>query len=871
MGVKLAACFVVMAMLMPAMSMASQVGDSDAGSSDMPTVQMGRTGLMPPEIPDSGTVPHEQPQWTSGGLVYIIIQSSLYASIPDSIDLLEYDIEHHRHAPYDVEIMSDSWTTHTQVKTALQNGYSAGMVGAILVGNIPTPWFRMLNPESWGADYWETFPIDLYYMDLDGTWGWGGGGSMADPFNTHTAGTGDLEPEIWVGRLHTGTLPSLGTEAGLIQGYIDRVDDYSLALVTRQDRALVYVDDDWYDYADQWSGDVGLVYDDRTLVKELVDTVKTDFMPRLAQDYEWLSLFAHTGVTYHALKNGAGWDYIDNYEIEAADCQALFYNLFCCGASNYSYDGYIQGYYAFANSGLVALGSAKTGSMLEFDDFYQPMSEGACIGESFKDWFIVNGETGAAEESRAWFYGMNIAGDPTLETGGYDELPEPPTGLTVEHWGPEFDYAATTETRYMRGLAGESSVNGLTAYSLGTANSATLGNWAPGNNMPIHLGMRIWKRSLAGLETEITSGSAVATVSRTATGSGYLAATWTPPAIEMTATDSIVIRVYGDTVYPPTSLRAEFTTEQLGADRLDSGQWTVQYWTRFASVAQGGSDWFWGTATYDNHISGFTHSVITSSRDPHRDNTLNWTASPSSDLAFYNIYRSDAEFGAYGLIDTLPTGICTYCDTDMGQADAVQWWYIVRAQDATGQEEQNTNAVQEPAEPFTYDRSLVGLSAPWVLLSYPIGATGSPGVVLDDSIYGDGMTTWTVAKTWDNLNKRWLTYRPGSTVNTFNNVDNKMGVWLQISSNGGDQMLTIGGQSGYPGTVTITLYTGWNLIGWPSATPMSASLIPFIDRVAEYQSAPPYILDRMPGQVTMSQGNGYWVHVTADCMFTVNP
>lgn len=581
-------------MLVPTVSLASP---GETSSHDLPGVQLGRTGLLPPVVTTSAEPP-ESPRWTSGGLVYIIVQSNLYASIPDSIDLLEYDIEHRRNAPYEVEIMSDSWTTHTQVKTTLQNGYSLGMVGAILVGNIPVAWYKMLNDPSFGEDYWETFPIDLFYMDLDGTWDGGGGGSMGDPYPSHLAGTGDLKPEIWVGRLFVESLSSLGTEQVLIENYIEKVDYYSRGLTTRQDRALVYVDDDWYDWADEWSGNVGLAYPDRTLVKELSKTIKTDYMSRLPQDYEWLSLFSHTGIYYHALKNGAGYDYIYNTEISNSNAQALFYNLYCCGASNYSYSsssGYITGHYVFSDtSGLVALGSAKTGSMLGFQLFYQPLSEGACIGEAFNHWF--NNLNLSGIEAKSWYYGMNIAGDPTLETGGY----EPP---------------------YEIDLAGK-----------------------PANG--------------------------------------------------------------------------------------------------------------------------------------------------------------------------------------------------------------------------------------WSFTSFPVQVSGHIETVLNDAKTGDGGTDWDVAKWFDGTSQRWMSYRKGTTTNTFSTINNQMGIWLHLTQNTGDEMLTLGVSGSFPSAqVQIQLYAGWNMVGYPSQTPATAFAAlagTNADIVSVYTSSTPYIQDRADlGNVTMTDGSAYWVKVPTDCTWDV--
>jgi hypothetical protein len=73
-------------------------------------------------------------------------------------------------------------------------------------------------------------------------------------------------------------------------------------------------------------------------------------------------------------------------------------------------------WYIFQSTyGLVSLGSTKTGSMLCFYDYYEPLGNGATIGEAFLSWCINDIETCAGGESRPWFYGMTLMGDPTLK------------------------------------------------------------------------------------------------------------------------------------------------------------------------------------------------------------------------------------------------------------------------------------------------------------------------------------------------------------------------------------------------------------------------------------------------------------------------
>jgi hypothetical protein len=339
-----------------------------------------------------------------------------------------------------------------------------------------------------------------------------------------------------------------------------------------------------------------------------------------------------------------------------------------------------------------------------------------------------------------------------------------------------------------------------------------------------------------------------------------------------------VIKVYGDTTANPTTLRATFTTGQLGVNQLDAVQWTVQYWTRYAGNPNG-SDWYWGTATYDNHITGFTYTPIVP-RDPKQDNTLNWTASVSTDVDHYNIYRAATQGGTYTLIDSVPYGTNTYIDSMMGNADGTLWWYHVTAVDLATNEGTYTEMQELNVGTFPpYAINLSGKTAnSWVFVSFPSGLSGNIQTLLTDlGTGGDGLTTWTVAK-WYNPQTPadpWKTYRTGGTANDMPTFNNAMGVWLWITANGGDQVLTLSSYAAVPASTVINLWTGWNLVGYPSMTNRLASVtLPGVaDHVGVYSAVSPYVTDYTnKALVTMSNGNAYWVHVTADTTWTVtNP
>lgn len=347
----------------------------------------------------------------SNNLIYVLINSSVATVLQSNLSVYKKDLEYQG---YLVELYTNYWTNITSVRTLLQTGYSNGLIGAVLIGDIPIPWY-WLEEIAWVGTN-ETFPIDLYYMDLDGNWS-GGTGTQANPFTAHD---GNVVPEIWVGRLKTSTAG--GDEVSLLKNYFYKAHKYRAANLSLLKRALVYVDDDWYDWADQWSNDMESLYPaaNRTLIKDKETTTADDYKNRLTNDYEWISLFAHSGDWYHGFIYNAGssWSYVYNTDITTINPKSSFYNLFCCHGANYSYgadNGYLGGHYIFGNTyGLTAVGSTKTGGMLNFNDFYTPLGQNKTIGTAFKDWFALNGETGADTDSRRWFYGMTILGDPTL-------------------------------------------------------------------------------------------------------------------------------------------------------------------------------------------------------------------------------------------------------------------------------------------------------------------------------------------------------------------------------------------------------------------------------------------------------------------------
>jgi hypothetical protein len=227
-----------------------------------------------------------------------------------------------------------------------------------------------------------------------------------------------------------------------------------------------------------------------------------------------------------------------------------------------------------------------------------------------------------------------------------------------------------------------------------------------------------------------------------------------------------------------------------------------------------------------------------------------------------------------------------------GNARAITYIDYTRATVSTPQQVVATVYYDYPAAQSNVQPTIVGGAPPgvvysipltgkvansWVFVSFPSATSGAINTILNDATLGDGLTTWTVAK-WFNAQDKadpWKTYRVGSTVNDMPTLTSSMGVWLWLTANGGDFKLTLNSYVANATTnVLINLYTGWNMVGYPSATARlgTATLPVQADYVSVWQAASPYVSDLAPGAVTMTPGNAYWVRVTADCTWTVvNP
>jgi len=344
------------------------------------------------------------PQKADPDIFCIFVNYDLYPNIVSSIDTYMDDLAADG---YDAKLFRTSGGTVENFRQFLVDEYNDGMVGFVLVGDFPVPWYETYCWESYTS-----FPIDLFYMDLDGVW------EDLDSNGLYDSHTGDLGPEVWMGRLTASPMTLNGAnEVDLLVNYFAKNHGYRTGEHFLYNRGLAYIDDDWAYWDSAWGAAVGMVYEDVTIVSEGAETIADDYENRLPQNFESILLCAHSWPNGHSFKVGEDWTGGDTYvsEVVYIDPKAHFYNMFACSNGRYVENDYMTGWYTFCDAhGLATIGSSKTGSMLYFEYFYGPFGAGATIGEAFMAWFETIASWGFPENDVCWFYGMNLCGDPTL-------------------------------------------------------------------------------------------------------------------------------------------------------------------------------------------------------------------------------------------------------------------------------------------------------------------------------------------------------------------------------------------------------------------------------------------------------------------------
>jgi hypothetical protein len=360
---------------------------------------------------------HEQ------GCVAIVADQAVAGELAGEIGQLVSNLQRWGYSILSYEV---SGGTPEELRALLRDAHTSQRIeGALLIGSLPVAWFQV--KDDFGQDGYAEWPVDLFYMDLDGTWL---DTMRYDPHDTLVPGhdgvydvhTGNLMPEIYVGRL----MPNgLGDSLQALRNYFRKDNAFRHDTIALVPRALVFVDDDWQSYAPEWSRDVGILYPERTTYTEPETTRAPVYRRNLDTVQAWVSVFAHSWSHGHGFyyNQHRQMDYYYGSEYTTQDPPANFYNHFACSFGRYTDTGYGAGRSIFnPNYGLAAVASTKSGGMLDFSHFYAPLARGQTLGMAFREWFSYITAQGIGPAELCWFYGMTLLGDPFLRPSWYPDV-----------------------------------------------------------------------------------------------------------------------------------------------------------------------------------------------------------------------------------------------------------------------------------------------------------------------------------------------------------------------------------------------------------------------------------------------------------------
>ncbi|MEZ5357469.1 MAG: thrombospondin type 3 repeat-containing protein [Candidatus Zixiibacteriota bacterium] len=315
----------------------------------------------------------EMTQLDKGGLpiVLIIVKGNIYKNLSEDLEQLRMDmlLDGYRSSVY-----SFLGGTPATLRSWIANKYNilGNVVGAILIGDIPVAWSLGVYQNPPGPNH----PTDYFYMDLDGVW------QDTDSDGAYDQFSGDMQPEIFVGRLTTSLLTYTGeTEVGLIRKYLTKNHKYRIGLNQLDHKALIFQGPDYAYYSEEKATFVRAAYRDQTWVNGYSSGV--EYSDSLAAGYEYVILRNHSSSTAHCMN--PNWSYIDL--IDNTTLRSHFFNLFACSAARFTTENCIGNWYLFADSayGLVANGFTTLGGIDFPQQYFASLGEGKSCGQSMLD------------------------------------------------------------------------------------------------------------------------------------------------------------------------------------------------------------------------------------------------------------------------------------------------------------------------------------------------------------------------------------------------------------------------------------------------------------------------------------------------------
>ena len=353
--------------------------------------------LIIPTPPNGPLTPVEAQEPT----VCLVVSEELYEPLVPWLERWAQDVEN---MGYNARIIQFDGETAEELRCTLSQ--VRGIVGALLVGHLPTAFYELNWYDEW-SDTWfkEKFPCDLYFMDLDGVW------LDTDRDYAFDMHGGNIYPEIWVGRLWPPA-NSIQDQINLLRIYFNKLHAYNVGGYTLPNRMLAYIDDEFVEDAADVERAASSVYSNITVITDFETTRAEDYLARLEEGWSLITLGVHGGPDSHFFEVNMEFEDrpLRSWQIKSVNPKAYFFVLDSCENARYTENDYIAGWYVFSDYGLAAVSSTKIwAGIYYYDEFFPYLTDG--LGNAVLHWLDYEIRSG---DQPQWYYGITIIGDPLL-------------------------------------------------------------------------------------------------------------------------------------------------------------------------------------------------------------------------------------------------------------------------------------------------------------------------------------------------------------------------------------------------------------------------------------------------------------------------
>ena len=326
----------------------------------------------------------------------------------------------------------NSMSSASALRDSLRHHYLHGnLTGAVFIGDLPITYYEI--KEDLGG-YYNSFPCDIYFMDLNGTWldtakngGWG----VTGFFDNHI---GDRKAEIWVSRIIGSNTPELGDELTVLNNYFDRLHLRMTGQDNLPKKMCLFGSDVEFPTMESWMGDTLLGYKPEEIVTYKRSSLTMNDSPQnwisvLQQGVEYSVMFEHSYEYGHSMSSFfSNQDYLS---MSPKSNSRFYYLVGACKVARYTTPNSMGLIYAMGHNGLLVVGSTKeVGIGGGREVFHGLLGQNYSFGASHKEWlnsivFDTNVPIHIQEYLLKACYGFVIIGAGNLKLQKYN----PATGV----------------------------------------------------------------------------------------------------------------------------------------------------------------------------------------------------------------------------------------------------------------------------------------------------------------------------------------------------------------------------------------------------------------------------------------------------------